>query len=232
MKSEFIKKAYSNSEYTPEQIEELKKCFHDPIYFMKTYVKVMHPKKGVVPFELYEYQEEMIDVIHNNKDVLLMASRQLGKTTVAAIYILWMATFQEDKLCVIASKAMAHATEIMGRIKFSYEELPNWLKAGCKFYNRTSIEFDNGSIIKSEATTEKTGRGGSPSCVDGNTLITLRNKTTGEIIKIPIQEAFEKMNASSSINNNDTLKFIKGDINNEEQNITIYRTDKIFKMVF
>lgn len=58
---------------------------------------------------------------------------------------------------------MSHATEIMSRIKFSYEELPNWLKPGCKFYNRTSIEFDNGSKIKSEATTEKTGRGGSPS---------------------------------------------------------------------
>jgi len=127
---------------------ELEKCANDPIYFIKTYVKIQHPVRGTVPFELYEYQEEMIDIIHNNKDVLLLASRQLGKTTVAAIYILWMATFQEDKLCVIASKAMAHATEIMGRIKFSYEELPNWLKAGCKFYNRTSIEFDNGSIIK------------------------------------------------------------------------------------
>jgi hypothetical protein len=63
---------------------------------------------------------------------------------------------------VIASKAMNHAVEIQSRIKFAYEELPQWLKAGCTFYNRTSIEFDNKSVIICEATSEKTGRGGSP----------------------------------------------------------------------
>ena len=79
MNSEFIKKAYSNSEYTPEQIEELKKCFHDPIYFMKTYVKVMHPKKGVVPFELYEYQEEAVKTFQSNTEVICKIGRQMGK---------------------------------------------------------------------------------------------------------------------------------------------------------
>jgi hypothetical protein len=84
-------------------------------------------------------------------------------TTVVAMYILWMTCFQKDKLCIIASKAMNHATEIMGRIKYAYEELPGWLKPGCRYYSRTTIEFENGSKIKSEATSEKTGRGSSPS---------------------------------------------------------------------
>lgn len=163
MANEYIKKANAESEFTPEMILELQKCANDPIYFIKKYVKIQHPTRGTVPFELYDYQEELIDLIHNNKDVLALASRQTGKTSVAAIYILWFASFNDVKNCVIASKNMDHATEIMSRIKFSYEELPHWLKPGCKFYNRTSIEFDNGSIIKSQATTEKTGRGGSPS---------------------------------------------------------------------
>lgn len=160
-----IKRANKELEYTPDQIVELQKCAKDPVYFIRNYVKIQHPTRGSVPFELYDYQLEMIDAVHNHKDTILLCSRQLGKTTVVSMYILWMTTFQEDVVAIIASKAMSHATEIMSRIKYAYEELPDWLKAGCKFYNRTSIEFDNGSKIKSEATTEKTGRGSSPTIV-------------------------------------------------------------------
>lgn len=158
-----IKRPFLETEYTPENIIDLRKCAQDPIYFIEKFVKVQHPTKGVTPMVLYDYQRVMIDAIHNNKDTIVLASRQLGKTTVVAAYILWMTCFQDDKLCVIASKAMNHAVEIMSRIKFAYEELPSWLKPGCRYYSRTSIEFENGSKIKSEATSEKTGRGGSPS---------------------------------------------------------------------
>lgn len=160
-----LKRAHEESEYTPENVAELAKCMQDPIYFLTKYVKITHPLHGSVPFELYDYQIEMVKAIHENKDTVLLCSRQMGKTTVAAMYILWFALFNRDKRCVIASKAMAHAVEIQSRVKFAYEELPHWLKAGCKFYNRTSIEFDNGSKIICEATSEKTGRGSSPSII-------------------------------------------------------------------
>ena len=162
MANPYIKRAYSESEYTPEDLIELKRCMNDPIYFMENFIMVVHPTNGTVPFVLYDFQRRMVDAVHNNKDTVILASRQLGKTTVIAMYILWFALFNKSKTCVIASKSMEHAVEIMARIKFAYEELPNWLKAGCKFFNRTSIEFDNGSKIKCEATSERTGRGGSP----------------------------------------------------------------------
>jgi hypothetical protein len=160
-----LKRAHATSEFDPEKILELRRCKKDPIYFMEKYIKVQHPTKGAVPFVLYEYQKEMVLAIHENKDTILLCSRQMGKTTVAAMYILWFATFHKAKRCVIASKAMAHAVEINSRVKFAYEELPEWLKAGCTFYNRTSIEFDNKSVIICEATSEKTGRGSSPSII-------------------------------------------------------------------
>lgn len=160
-----LKRAHAEDEYTGESVLELKRCKEDPIYFMEKYIKVMHPKKGAVPFVLYEYQKEMVMAIHENKDTILLCSRQMGKTTVAAMYILWFATFQKDRRCIIASKAMSHAVAIQSRVKFAYEALPSWLKAGCKFYNRTSIEFDNGSVIISEPTSENTGRGDSPSII-------------------------------------------------------------------
>ncbi len=108
--------------------------------------------------------EHMYDLEIDDEDHVYYTNGILShNTTVVAMYMLWFSMFNEDKKCIIASKAMNHATEIMARIKFAYEELPEWLKAGCRFYNRTSIEFDNGSKIKCEATSEKTGRGESPS---------------------------------------------------------------------
>jgi hypothetical protein len=184
MSNSLIKRANVTSEYTPENIMDLKRCYSDPQYFIEKFVKVQHPTQGVVPMVLYDYQIRILDSVHNNKDTIVLASRQLGKTTVVAMYILWLTCFakkNDAKLCVIASKAMNHAVEIMSRIKFAYEELPDWIKPGCKFYNRTSIEFDNGSKIKSEATSEKTGRGGSPSLLFIDEIAFLKKRIQDEM---------------------------------------------------
>ncbi len=159
MANQFIKRAYSESEYTPNLVQELKKCSEDPVYFIRNYVYLQHPIRGRIIFNLYDFQEELVRTCHEKKRVISLISRQMGKTQTISMYLLWYAMFHKDKLVVIASKNNGHAMEIMDRIRYAYEEMPNWLKAGCKYYNKHSIEFDNGSRIKSEATTEKTGRG-------------------------------------------------------------------------
>jgi len=75
------------------------------------------------------------------------------------MYLLWFSCFTDDVTVLIASKNQSHALEIAARVRFAYEELPNWLKPGLKYFNRHNVELDNGSRIVSEATTEKTGRG-------------------------------------------------------------------------
>jgi hypothetical protein len=75
------------------------------------------------------------------------------------MYLLWYGMFNKDSTLLIASKNQSHALEIAARIRFAYEQLPTWIKCGVKYYNRHNIEFDNGTRIISEATTEKTGRG-------------------------------------------------------------------------
>lgn len=84
-------------------------------------------------------------------------------TTVIAAYLLWFACFRSEKYVLVASKDNDAAMDVLGRIQFSYEELPMWLKPGCLYFNRHEISFENGSTIKSTATTEKTGRGRSVS---------------------------------------------------------------------
>ena len=65
--------------YTKEMIEEYQKCKNDPVYFISKYVKVVHPDRGVVLMELYEYQERMIRAYHENKRVIFLTARQQGK---------------------------------------------------------------------------------------------------------------------------------------------------------
>lgn len=165
MKNPKAKRAHENSEFRPEDIVDLARCMRDAEFFFTKFIKVKHPTKGLVPLELYGYQKRMLDALLNHKDVVMLCSRQLGKTTIVAMYFLWIANFQPNKELIIASKNMNHAVQIMDRIKTAYDELPHWLKAGAKFNSRTMLEFDNGSKISSEATSERTGRGSSPAGV-------------------------------------------------------------------
>jgi hypothetical protein len=159
MKNPQLKRAYAEDNYSPQMVQELKKCKADPVYFIQTYVKVQHPTKGTIPFKLFEYQERFVRHMQGNRFVITLQPRQCGKTLTVAMYLLWYAMFHKDSLLLIASKNQGHALEIASRVRFAYEELPSWIKCGLKYYNRHNIEFDNGSRIISEATTEKTGRG-------------------------------------------------------------------------
>jgi hypothetical protein len=67
--------------------------------------------------------------------------------------------FRPDSQILIAAHKYAGASDIMSRVRYAYEMLPSWIKAGVTQYNRNSIEFDNGSKIMATTTTENTGRG-------------------------------------------------------------------------
>ena len=88
-----------------------------------------------------------------------MLGRQMGKTTVAAGYLLWFAMFKPDSTILVAAHKAAGAQEIMQRIRYAYESIPNHIRAGVVEYNKTSLTFDNGSRIVASTTTENTGRG-------------------------------------------------------------------------
>lgn len=163
-----VKRAHTLVGYTSDQIENLKKCFDDvsgPEFFMKNYMYVQHAKRGKIKFEPYPFQIGLIDTYHNYTKSISMCSRQLGKSTVAAGYLLWYAMFKPDSTILIASYKFDSAQDIMDRVKFAYESVPDYIRAGVKIYNKRSVEFDNGSKIIATTTTENTGRGMSLSLI-------------------------------------------------------------------
>lgn len=157
-----IKKAYNKVEYSLEEIEHLKACAHPdtgPSYFMENFLYVQHPTKGKMKFKAFGYQKGLLETYHNYRYSIAMVSRQMGKSTVAAAYLLWYAMFISDSFILVASKTGSDSKEIMQRIRYAYENLPDYIRAGVKSYNKQSIEFDNDSRIVSVTTTENTGRG-------------------------------------------------------------------------
>jgi len=156
-----LKKANQETEYTFEQLQELKRCASDPIYFIEHYVMIQHPTKGAVPFELYPYQKNMIQLYQGNRNVIVLSARQTGKSTTSAAYLLWYAIFNFDKTILIASNKNSNAMEMIARIRYAYENLPHWIKPGIQEdgWNKHSIGFDNDSRIVSTATSEDSGRG-------------------------------------------------------------------------
>lgn len=154
-----IKTPYKKENYTADQITEIVKSVTDPIYFIREYMWIQHPTKGRVKFELYDYQIDLINAYQGNKYSINMLGRQMGKSTCAAGYLLWFAMFKPDSTILIAAHKYTGSQEIMQRVRFMYENLPEWIKAGAVSYNKGSIDFDNGSRIVSATTTENTGRG-------------------------------------------------------------------------
>lgn len=157
--TKLTKTPYKREEYTQEQLVALAKCAQDPKYFMTEFCYIQHPVKGRMKFSLFDYQRELVDVYHNNRYSIAMLARQMGKSTAAAGYLLWYAMFNPDQTILIAAHKYSGAQEIMQRIRFAYETLPDFIRAGVTAYNKGSLEFDNGSRIVAQATTENTGRG-------------------------------------------------------------------------
>ena len=150
---------YQREKYTNDQLAELAKCIIDPQHFITEYCWIQHPTKGRLKFDLFDYQRGLLDSYHDNKYSIALISRQMGKSTAAAAYLLWYAMFIPDQTILIAAHKYSGAQEIMQRIRFAYELLPNFIRAGVTAYNKGSLEFDNGSRIVAQATTENTGRG-------------------------------------------------------------------------
>ena len=147
--------------WTKEQLEEYAKCARDPIYFIQKYVKIISLDKGLVPFELYDFQEEMVSTIHTNRFVIAKLPRQSGKSTIVTAYILHYILFNQSVNVAILANKLSTARELLSRLKLAYEYLPKWLQQGVLEWNKGSIQLENGSKVLASATSSSAVRGGS-----------------------------------------------------------------------
>jgi hypothetical protein len=170
-----LKKAGVSIPFTQEQVAEYIKCRDDIVYFVKTYVYIVSLDRGMIPFSLYPYQEEMLRSFLENRFSINLLARQMGKTTTVAAYLLYEAIFNKNmRIAVLANKGDT-AREILDRIKKMFEELPWFLKPGVQEWNKGSIELSNGSKIISAATSSSSIRGQSMNIIYLDELAFIQN---------------------------------------------------------
>ena len=154
-----LKGAGVKIQWTQEQAIEYVKCKEDPIYFIENYIKIISLDRGLIPFKLHEYQKKFILCMHENRMVISMQPRQMGKTQTVAAYLVWYILFNDDKTVAILANKAAAAREIMSRMQLMIENLPKWLQQGVTEWNKGSIEFENNSKAFTAATSSSGIRG-------------------------------------------------------------------------
>lgn len=145
--------------FTKEQLQEYVRCQKDPIYFIENYCQIITLDKGLQLFKLYECQKKKVDLILNNRKVILMEGRQQGKTVTAAACILHYTIFNSDKTVAIMGNKTASAREVLARYQTMYENLPIWMQQGVKTWNKGDVELENNCRIFTAATTTSGIRG-------------------------------------------------------------------------
>jgi hypothetical protein len=156
-----LKKANTQIEFTEEQIIEFLKCKEDPVYFAKNYIKIVSLDHGLVPFEMYPFQEKLVRNFHENRFNICKMPRQTGKSTTCVSYLLHYAVFNDNvNIAILANKAST-ARDLLGRLQLAYENLPKWMQQGIISWNKGSLELENGSKISSNSTSSSAVRGGS-----------------------------------------------------------------------
>lgn len=116
---------------TQDHIDEYTYCAYHPIYTIKRYFKIVSEDRGVIPFDLYDYQVELVQNFFKYNRNVALQSRQSGK-------------------CVCGDTKI---TTITTDMSFGKKILYNILKIIPKFFecvedNESVIKFNDCSTIK------------------------------------------------------------------------------------
>tara|TARA_Y100001973_G_C5191250_1_gene331170 strand:- start:442 stop:2025 length:1584 start_codon:yes stop_codon:yes gene_type:complete len=142
-----------------QQVKEILKCGKDPSYFLKNYARISHPMHGLILFDTYDFQDDLLGDFNDYRFNVILKARQLGISTITAGYIAWMMLFHRDKSILVMATKFATAGNLVKKVKSIMKNLPEWIRiASISVDNRTSFELSNGSQIKAASTSGDAGR--------------------------------------------------------------------------
>lgn len=169
--------------YTAPMINEIRICKNSILHFAEKYFYIVNLDRGREKIKLYPVQKKLLQSMVSNNRFAVCSSRQMGKTTMLTIFSLHFTVFNNDKTVLIVANKENSAQEVMDRIRLAYEQLPIWLKPGVKTWQKTSIEFLNGSRIRISATSTSAGRGLSINCLLVDECAMIQEHQSAEFFK-------------------------------------------------
>ena len=138
--------------------QEYIKCAKDPAYFMKKYCYIQHPTRGRIQFNLYPFQDKILHLFRDNDYIITLKSRQLGISTLASAYSLWLMIFHKDKNVLALATTQATARNLVSKTIFMYDQLPKWLRLASVEKNKLSLRLKNGSKIQAKSSNADAAR--------------------------------------------------------------------------
>jgi len=150
--------ATNQTDYRELLKQEYIKCAKDPAYFMRKYCMIQHPIRGRILFNLYPFQEKVLHLFRDSKNIIVLKSRQLGISTLGAGYSMWLMLFHSDKNVLCLATTQATARNLVRKVIFMYENLPQWLKVPTTFKNKLSMGLKNGSKIEAKSSNSDAAR--------------------------------------------------------------------------
>ena len=83
-----------------QQVKEIIKCGKDPVYFLNNYARISHPLHGLILFNTYDFQDELLKDFNDSRLNVILKARQLGISTITAGYIVWLMLFHRSLLSI------------------------------------------------------------------------------------------------------------------------------------
>jgi len=138
--------------------QEYLRCAQDPVHFMRKYCYIQHPQRGRIQFNLYPFQEKVLTLFRDHDYTTVLKSRQLGISTLAAGYALWLMTFHKDRNVLALATTQATARNLVTKVQFMWENLPSWLRIEAVENNKLSLRLVNGSKIQAKSSNADAAR--------------------------------------------------------------------------
>jgi len=154
-----LKRVGQEIPFTRDHVEEYLRCRDDVVYFLNNYFYIITIDQGKQIIDLWDYQKDIINLVHDNRNTIVLSARQISKTTTVCGYILHYILFNSSKNVAILANYTKTARKSLRLIKQAYEHIPLWMQQGVMSWNVNSIELENGCMVMVSASTGDSIRG-------------------------------------------------------------------------
>jgi Terminase large subunit, T4likevirus-type, N-terminal len=159
------------------QTDDPDKLLQGFMFFCEHYWYIRHPERGRILFQPFESQVETVFTWLNHRHVLILKARQIGFSTLIATYAFWLTFFYPDRAVLMLSRTEREAIKLLGKSKYGYQFLPEWMKfkGGPVNQTLTTFTFTNNSYTESLPSASDPARGESAYLVVVDELAFLPN---------------------------------------------------------
>lgn len=151
------KKDGTRTLYTQEHLDEWARCRDDIMTFCK-YAVISNIDYGSILVPLRSYQQDILNLYENERNVILKLPRQIGKTLTTAIHLAHFLCFNDKDAAVVATN-ITMSTEILDRVKEVIEMLPDFLQPTPTKLRENSVRFSHGAEIRAYSSAKNALRG-------------------------------------------------------------------------